>query len=84
MRNICQEQEFGEASVAMPLKVTVTSMLDRGIDEARDIGAVNTIVLERPAMDNEAWKRTIEPSTFCLEIHSSSSSLSKAWSIIIP
>ena len=53
MRNVCRAEEFGGASVTMPLKVTVASMLDRVTDEAQAIGAVNTIVLEQDEQDRK-------------------------------
>lgn len=53
MRDALRATEFGGASVTMPLKVTVVSMLDSITDEARTIGAVNTVVLERDERDRK-------------------------------
>ncbi|KAF8585354.1 Aminoacid dehydrogenase-like protein [Ramaria rubella] len=46
MQELCHEENFGGASVTMPLKVSVVRILDHISNEARIIGAVNTIVRE--------------------------------------
>ena len=47
MRDLCASEDFGGASVTMPLKATVASIVDRVTEEARAIRAVNTLVPER-------------------------------------
>jgi shikimate 5-dehydrogenase len=53
IREICRAKDFGGASVTMPLKVTVGCILDEVTDEARAIGAVNTLVQECDERDKK-------------------------------
>jgi hypothetical protein len=46
MIDLCRADDFGGASVTMPIKVAVVDHLDRLTSEAIAIGAVNTIVPE--------------------------------------
>lgn len=60
MLDLCASERFGGASVTMPLKVSVAGILDRVTDEARAIGAVNTLVQER---DEKNEKKLIGTNT---------------------
>ena len=59
LENILQSDEFGGASVTIPLKLDIIPYLDRISPDAEIIGAVNTIVVQLPQGGNGSSARRL-------------------------
>ncbi|KAH9814228.1 EPSP synthase-domain-containing protein [Melampsora americana] len=57
VKAVLRAPEFGGASVTIPLKLEVLSLMDELTDEAREVGAVNTIIRKGDKLigDNTDW-----------------------------
>ncbi|KAI9843720.1 MAG: 3-dehydroquinate dehydratase (3-dehydroquinase) [Thelocarpon superellum] len=88
VRRAMATDDFGGASITIPLKLDVMSLLDDVSEDAKIIGAVNTIV--RPSTHNRSSPRHFvghntdwQGMTYCLHRHGAQGNLSRHESALV-
>jgi pentafunctional AROM polypeptide len=83
--NVINQPGFGGASVTIPHKETIMPMLDEVVGAARDIGAVNTIVIRdgKKIGYNTDWLGMIRPIERLMQRGSENADYSKFYGVVL-